>query len=93
MLHVEHRDSCDIDFFLPDPQLLGFVYAAAADLEAFFPDAEYRGGGSLYLKIAFKEDGEIDFMAVPPAADYQPIRRTVGGRDLLVDAVPEIMAS
>ena len=34
MLQIGHRDSHDIEFFLPDPQLLGLVSAAVADMAA-----------------------------------------------------------
>ena len=34
MLQIDHRDSRDIDFFLPDYQLLGFVAAAVSEIEA-----------------------------------------------------------
>ena len=46
MLQIEHRESRDIDFFLPNPQLLAYVTAVAADMEAWFPGASYRGDGS-----------------------------------------------
>ena len=32
-LQINHRLSYDIDIFLPDPQLLGFVAASVADME------------------------------------------------------------
>lgn len=93
MLQIDHRDSRDIDFFLPDPQLLGFVTAAVADIEAWLPGAKYRGDGSLFLKVAFEGVGEIDFIAAAPVTDVCPVERTIQGRKLLLDAVPAIIAS
>ena len=93
MLQIGHRDSRDIDFFLPDPQLLGFFTAAVADMEAWLPGASYRGDGSLYLKVAFETVGEIDFIAAAPVVDVAPIERTIQGRNLLLEAVPAIIAS
>lgn len=37
MLQIGHRDSRDIDLFLPDPQLLGWIAAALADVGAWLP--------------------------------------------------------
>ena len=34
MLQIGHRDSRNIDFFLPNPPLVGYVTAAVADVEA-----------------------------------------------------------
>ena len=93
MLQIGHRDSRDIDLFLPDPQLLGFVGAAVADMEAWMPDASYRGDGSLYLKVSFKGEGEVDFIAAPPVSDHEPLKRTIMGRELLLESVPAIIAS
>ena len=93
MLHINHRNSRDIDFFLPDPQLLGFFTAAVADLDAWLPGAKYRGDGSLFLKVAFEGVGEIDFIAAAPVADVDPIEQTIQGRKLLLDTVPAIIAS
>lgn len=93
MLQIGHRDSRDIDLFLPDPQPLGFVGAAVADMEAWMPDSSYRGDGSLYLKVSFKGEGEVDFIAAPPVSDHEPLKRTIMGRELLLDSVPAIIAS
>ena len=93
MLQIGHRDSRDIDLFLPDPQLLGFVAAAVADMEAWMPDASYRGDGSLHVKVSFEGEGEVDFIAAPPVTDHEPLKGTFMGRELLLDSVPAIIAS
>ncbi|MDE0303259.1 MAG: nucleotidyl transferase AbiEii/AbiGii toxin family protein [Albidovulum sp.] len=93
MLQIDHRVSHDIDFFLPDPQLLAYAAAAVADLEAWLPGVSYRGDGSRYLKIAIEGEGEIDFIAAPPATGDRPVERTLLGRSVPVNTVPEIIAS
>lgn len=50
MLQFGHRDSRDIDLFLPDPQLPGCVSAVVSDMQAWLSGPTYRGEGSLYLK-------------------------------------------
>ena len=57
------------------------------------PGTSYRGDGSLNLKVAFKGGGEIDFIAAPSVTDHEPLKRTIEGRELLLEAVPEIIAS
>ena len=46
-------------------------------MEAWFPGASYRGDGSLFLKVAFENDGEIDFIAAPPVTKFPPAERVV----------------
>ena len=93
MLQINHRVSRDIDFFLPDPQLVGFISVAAADVEAWLSGFGYRGDGRLFMKVDIGEGGQIDFIAAPPVTDHEPLERTIHGRDLLLDAVPAIIAS
>ena len=93
MLQINHRDSLDIDFFLPDPQLVGFIGAAVADVEAWLPGFSYRGDGRLFVKVDFGEGGQVDFIAAPPVTDLAPITRTIQGRELLLDTIPAIIAS
>lgn len=93
MLQIDHRVSRDIDLFLPDPQLLAYVGAAVADLEAWLPGVSYRGDGSRYLKVAVEGEGEIDFIAAPPVTCDPNAERTLLGRRFRVNTVPEIIAS
>ena len=93
MLQVDHRNSYDIDFFLPDPQLLGYFAAAAEEMAAWHPKVLYRGDGSRFLKISFASGGEVDFIAVPPVTNHAPVERMLQGRTLLLETVPEIIAS
>ncbi len=64
-----------------------------ADVEAWLPGLSYRGDGSLYVKADFGEDGQIDFIAAPTVTDHEPLKRTIQGRRLLLEAVPGIIAS
>jgi len=62
MLQIAHRDSFDVDIFLDDPQLLPYLDPARNDFDfKMIPDA-YSGDGTQYLKIAYAEPGEIDFI-------------------------------
>ncbi len=93
MLQIGHRNSHDIDFFLPNPQLIGYIAAAVADIEAWLSGFSYRGDGRLFIKVDFGEGGQIDFIAAPPVTNLAPLERTIQGRDLLLDTVPAIIAS
>ncbi len=93
MLQINHRNSYDIDFFLPDPQLLGYLTAAAEGMAAWHPKVSYRGDGSRFLKISFASGGEVDFIAAPPVTNHTPVERRLQGRTLHLEAVPEIIAS
>lgn len=92
MLQINHRVSRDIDFFLPDPQLIGFISVAAADVEAWLSGFGYRGDGRLFMKVDIGEGGQIDFIAAPPVTDHEPLERTILGRRLLLDSLPAIIA-
>ena len=49
MLQIVHRTRYDIEIFLTDPQLPGFVAASVAVVEPYLPVAHYSSDGSLYL--------------------------------------------
>ena len=92
MLQINHRESHDIDIFLPDPQQLPFLDPAKRDFEFDTPPADYRGDGVTFLKLAFESTGEIDFI-VAGALTSQPVtQRTVEHETLLLETIPEIIA-
>jgi hypothetical protein len=62
MLQVGHRESHDIDIFLPDAQLLPFLDPKLRDFEFDFWPSDYGGDGTGFLKLAFEGIGEIDFV-------------------------------
>lgn len=55
MLQIDHRESHDIDNFLPDAQLLPFLDPATHDFSFEIMPADYRGDGHGFLKIAFQD--------------------------------------
>lgn len=92
MLQINHRESHDIDIFLPDPQLLPFLDPAKRDFAFDTPPADYRGDGVTFLKLAFENTGEIDFI-VAGALTSQPVaQQTVENETLLLETIPEIIA-
>ena len=62
MLQIDHRESRDVDIFLPDPQLLSYLDPKLHDFKFEIFPADHDGDGSGFLKIAFKDIGEIDFI-------------------------------
>jgi Nucleotidyl transferase AbiEii toxin, Type IV TA system len=92
MLQIGHRESRDVDIFLPDPQLLPFLNPETHDFAfELMPDA-YKGDGSRFLKIAFSDIGEIDFIAAPDLTNNPTVEREVEGTPTLLETVPEIIA-
>jgi hypothetical protein len=91
MLQIGHRESRDVDIFLSDPQLLSFLNPETHDFrfeirpDACIPD------GTRSLKLVFSI-GEIDFI-VAPSLTSNPIRtENVGGIDVALETIPEIIA-
>jgi len=61
MLQINHRESNDVDIFLPDAQLLSFLDPQKRDFDFEIRPSDYNGDGSRFLKLGF-EIGEIDFI-------------------------------
>jgi Nucleotidyl transferase AbiEii toxin, Type IV TA system len=56
MLQIDHRESHDVDIFLDDPQLLGFLDPAKHDFDfEILPSGYDTGDGFGFLKLAFKD--------------------------------------
>lgn len=92
MLHIDHRESHDVDIFLNDPQLLPLLDPQKRDFHFEVPLSGHGGDGARFLKLGFDKIGEIDFI-VAEAMTYSPSeRRIVGGESVLLDTVPEIVA-
>jgi hypothetical protein len=62
MLRIDHRESNDIDIFLPDPQLLQFLDPQKWDFQFEIQPDDYRSDGARSLKLAFNDVGQIDFI-------------------------------
>ncbi|SAK86328.1 hypothetical protein AWB79_06051 [Caballeronia hypogeia] len=63
MLRYGHRNSKDIDFFVSDPQALGYVTPRLSDVADALCDSQYTEAAN-FVKLHL-EDGEIDFVASP----------------------------
>jgi hypothetical protein len=66
MLRLNHRDSKDIDLFVTDPQLLGYLSPRLAG-EAVWGTEDYDESGNA-LKLRYDE-GEIDIIVAAPISD------------------------
>jgi hypothetical protein len=92
MIQIGHRESHDIDIFLDDPQLLGFIDPSRSRLRFELAPSDYQGDGLRFQKFAFENVGEIDFI-VAGALTATPFEtREVEGRALQLETIPEILA-
>lgn len=90
MLQIGHRESHDIDIFLCDAQQLGFLNPDKKDFQFEILPSEYNGDGASYLKLAFESIGEIDFIVGHAMTATPTVRRTIEGRSVLLETVPEL---
>jgi hypothetical protein len=91
MLQIGHRESHDIDIFLPDPQLLSFLDPQKHDFFFEIRPVACSGDGTSFQKLAFGGLGEIDFI-VSRALTSTPTRQmAVDGENLVLEAIPEII--
>lgn len=92
MVQIGHRESHDIDIFLDDPQLLGFIDPAKSSvLFETVPDG-YQGDGARFQKFAFESLGEIDFIVAGPLTETPFVPHVIDGRTIKLETVPEIIA-
>ena len=92
MLQIGHRESHDVDIFIQDPQLLGFLNPDIQDLDFEIAPTEYEGDGSRFMKFSFQDIGEIDFILAPELTGNPTKERDVEGVRTLLETVPEIIA-
>lgn len=91
MLQLDHRESHDVDIFLPDTQLLAFMKPERHDFTFEIMPSAYDGDGSRFLKISFGGIGEIDFIAAPTLTDTPTKTHNIEGVDTLLETIPEII--
>lgn len=91
MLQIDHRQSDDIDIFLPDPQLLAYLDPKLHDFKFEIAPSDYQGDGSRFLKLAFDRIGEIDFIVGPTLTSAPSVRRKIEGEDVQVETIAEII--
>jgi len=92
MIQIGHRESHDVDIFIDDGQILGFLDPAKGDLHFKEKPADYGGDGARYQKFAFTDIGEIDFIASGHLTDTPFVTKQIEGRDVKLETIPEIIA-
>ena len=91
MLQIGHRESHDIDIFLSDPQLLGFLDPQKANFKFEIEPTDFSSDGARFSKIAFEGIGEIDFIVAGPMTSMPTTPAFVEGHNVLLDTVTEIV--
>ncbi len=91
MLQIDHRESQDVDIFLPDPQFLSFLDPKLHDFDFEIPPTDYDGDGSGFLKIAFKDVGQIDFVVGHALTSSPTIEKTIENEAVQLETIPEII--
>lgn len=92
MIQIGHRQSHDVDIFIDDAQLLGFLDPAKVDLHFGEQPAAYGGDGARFQKFAFNDIGEIDFIATGHLTDTPFVVRQIEGRAVKLESIQEIIA-
>jgi hypothetical protein len=92
MLQVGHRESHDVDIFLPDAQFLPFLDPKLHDFEFEIRPSDYRGDGTGFIKLAFTGIGEIDFIVAHALTDKATTKRMIEDEDVDLETVAEIIA-
>lgn len=92
MLQIDHRESHDVDIFLPDAQFLAFLDPKLHDFEFEITPSDYTGDGAGFIKLAFDRIGEIDFIVGHALTATPTTKRRVEGEDVDLDTVIEIIA-
>lgn len=92
MLQIDHRESHDIDLFIDDGQLLGFLDPAKNDLHFVITPSDYVGDGARFQKFAFAGLGEIDVIVAGTLTTVPFVEQQIEGRPIRLEAVAEIVA-
>ncbi|MFD2052244.1 nucleotidyl transferase AbiEii/AbiGii toxin family protein [Mesorhizobium calcicola] len=92
MIQIGHRESHDIDVFLDDPQLLGFIDPSRSRLRFEPMPSDYQGYGLRFQKFAFEGIGETDFIVAGVLTKTPFKTYDVEGRAVRLETIPEIIA-
>jgi hypothetical protein len=92
MLQIDHRESHDVDIFLPDPQLLPFLDLQTHDFTFEIQPTDYKGDGAKSIKLVFENIGEIDFIVGGSLTSIPTKSTTVEGEVVQLETIPEIIA-
>jgi hypothetical protein len=90
MLQIDHRESRDVDIFLPDAQQLPFLNPQTHEFEFEISPTGYADG-TRSLKLVFGTVGEIDFIVAPTLTSSPTVLGTVDGESIVLETVPEII--
>jgi hypothetical protein len=91
MLQIDHRESHDLDIFLPDAQLLGFLEPSKHDFDFEIRPTGYQGDGTGFLKLGF-DFGEIDFIVASSLTSTPTTKTEVENEIVLLETIPEVIA-
>jgi hypothetical protein len=92
MIQIGHRESQDVDIFLDDPQLLGFIDPSKGQLSLSVVPSAQHGDGVRFQKFAFEGLGEIDFVVAAALTSVPSENRQVEGRSVWLETISEIIA-
>ena len=92
MLQIGHRESHDVDIFLPDAQFLPFLDPKLHDFEFEIRPSDYGGDGAGFLKLAFENIGEIDFIVAHALTDTPTTKRMIEDENVDLETIAEIIA-
>lgn len=88
MVQLHHRDSKDIDLFVPDPQYLSYLSPRLADV-AVWGGPDYDEATN-YVKLRYAE-GEIDFISAFSISDLDNGRFVFSDRQVPIESPTEII--
>ncbi|WP_280514888.1 nucleotidyl transferase AbiEii/AbiGii toxin family protein [Tianweitania populi] len=91
MLQIGHRESHDVDIFLDDSQVLGFLDPAKAELSFQEAPSSYMGEGARFQKFAFEGIGEIDFIVAASLTAVPTTSFFIQDRTVELETIPEIV--
>jgi hypothetical protein len=91
MLQIGHRESHDVDIFLPDRQLLPFLDPKTHNFNFEIKPAEYSGDASGFLKLAFEGVGEVDFIVGHAMTPSPTTQRVIEDETVQLETIPEII--
>lgn len=90
MIQIDHRESHDVDLFLPDPQLLPFLDPQKHDFRFEISPTGYGGDGTGFMKISFSK-GEVDFIVGHEMTESPTNIRDIEGVRTCLETIPEII--
>jgi len=91
MLQIDHRDSHDIDVFFSDPQFLPHLDPEKHDFDFEIMPSGYHGDGISFLKLTFKDIGQIDFIVGQPLTTLPARQSVIRGDVVSLETIPEII--